>query len=270
MNVPIKIAICCVTYNGSTRIVDCLNHISALIIPNDVSLSLVVVDNASTDDTFLKIQTYWNQQNLNIDFVLKRMDFNDLALARLLAYENLECDYVITCDDDNLLPPNYLEIGLSYFNAYPKIGVLGAQGLLTTSQSIPKWFDDYAYVFACGQQAKFTGNVYPERNVVYGAGMWHKHTLYLKAQSLGFTSFVKSRRGKKLGGGEDSELCWAIKFLGYEIWYADNLSFKHKISDDKLTENYKNKLVKSLLVQKNIYSNLHFRIFNNKISALYE
>ena len=220
-----SISICIISYNGSSRVIETLGYISRLIIPNNVRVALVFVDNASTDNTYELVEKYCESQLHSMTHVLKKMSFNDLSKARQLAYDGIQSDYVITCDDDNLFPENYIVTGLNYFNHNPQIGVLGARGVLKTDGKIPDWFEEHAYYFGCSKQASKTGNVFPERNVVYGAGMWQNHKLYMNAFNLGFKSFIKSRSGKKLGGGEDSELCWAIKFQGYEIWYAEDLWF---------------------------------------------
>jgi glycosyltransferase involved in cell wall biosynthesis len=260
-----KISICIISFNGSLRIVETLGYVSRLIIPENVQLSLVFVDNASTDSTFELVKSYCENHFSQISFVLKQMRDNDLSKARQLAYEGMDSDYVITCDDDNLLPENYIVTGLNYFNENPTIGVLGARGVLKTEGKIPDWFEDNAYYFGCSKQASQTGNVFPERNVVYGAGMWHNHKVYMNAFDLGFKSFIKSRSGKKLGGGEDSELCWAIKYQGYEIWYADDLWFYHKLSESKLNNTYQKKIIDSLTIQIDSYSNLYARVFTKNI-----
>ncbi len=263
----INITICIVTYNGQLRLNDTFYHINQLVIPENVLLSIVIVDNASTDDTYQFINSYCADHFKAIKVIIKRMLVNDLAKARQLAYEGLDTDFVVTCDDDNLFPSDYLIIGLSYFLDNPKIGVLGGKGILPSHILPPVWFDEFAYYFGCGKQAEYSGDVSKYRNVVYGAGMWHKHRVVQIAAEMGYLAMIESRKGTRLGGGEDSEICWVVKYLGYEVWYADDLVFIHNISSEKLTETYKLRLVNSLSVQKDIYSNIHQRIFLGDIKG---
>lgn len=261
-----SVTICIVSFNGEKRLERTLSCISNLIIPSNTKLQLVFVDNASTDDTFQFVSDYCNKYLNNILIILKKLSKNNLGEARRLAYKGLQSDFVITCDDDNELPPDYLIKGLQYFKKNPQIGVLGAQGIVSNDEiTIPIWFNDLAYYFGCGPQANQTGNVFPIRNVVYGAGMWHRHDILIKAFDLGFYSFAESRNGEKLGGGEDGEVCWAIKFLGFEIWYADNLVFYHRIDSVKFTIEYRDRLIQSLSTLKTIYSNVHNRIYRGEI-----
>jgi glycosyltransferase involved in cell wall biosynthesis len=261
------ITICIVSFNGKNRLEKALSCIASLIIPTNVNLQVVFVDNASTDDTFSFVNTYSKEHFRQVTLIMKRLKKNNLGEARRLGYKDLITDFVITCDDDNEFPSDYLLNGLRYFDENPQIGVLGAQGLVTNDEiSIPSWFDDYAYFFGCGPQANQTGNVFPTRNVVYGAGMWHRHDVLMKAFELGFYSFADSRNGDKLGGGEDGEVCWAIKFLGYEVWYADDLVFNHRLNKLKFTIEYRDRLLPSLSSQKTIYANVHNRIYKGEIA----
>lgn len=263
------ITICIVSYNGKNRLDKTLSCIANLIIPTNVKLQLVFVDNASTDDTYTFVRAFFQAHFSKLTLIIKRLTNNNLGEARRLGYKDLISDFVITCDDDNEFPPDYLLKGLSYFDENPQIGVLGANGIVTNDEiPIPSWFDDYAYFYGCGPQANQTGNVFPTRNVVYGAGMWHRHDILMKAFELGFYSFADSRNGDKLGGGEDGEVCWAIKFLGYEVWYAEDLKFNHRLNRLKFTIEYRGRLLPSLTSQKSIYANVHNRIFQGEISDI--
>ena len=261
------ITICIVSYNGKNRLDKTLSCVANLIIPTNVKLQLVFVDNASTDDTYTFVREFFQAHMSKLTLIMKSLTKNNLGEARRLGYKDLICDFVITCDDDNEFPPDYLINGLGYFNKSPQIGVLGAHGIVANEEiPIPSWFDDFAYFFGCGPQAKKTGNVFPIRNVVYGAGMWHRHDVLMKAFELGFYSFADSRNGDKLGGGEDGEVCWAIKFLGYEVWYAEDLMFNHRLNRHKFKIEYRDRLLPSLSSQKTIYANVHNRIYQGEIT----
>lgn len=263
----ININICLTTYNGKSRLSQTLFYLSNLNINNFKSVELIVVDNASNDGTSDFVKTKWEEFGNKFPLILVRLEENDLPKARKTAMDLADGDFVITCDDDNLFPVNYLELGVQYFLKNPRIGVLGAQGMVKSNISIPEWFHKYSYYFGCSPQAPNTGNVYPTRNVVYGAGMWHRNVVYKLISKIGFKYILKSREIGKLGCGDDSELCWAIKFAGYEIWYAEDLVFEHFVSDYKMTKDYLN----NLLNYHNIngpYGNLHYRVYTNQLTAI--
>ena len=129
---------------------------------------------------------------------------------------------------------------------------------------MPTWFQKYAYHFACGPQSKNDGNVQPIRNVVYGAGMWVRKEAYQRALKNGlpfiFDFHANNQSVKELNnGGEDGELCWAIRFQGYEIHYLGSLVFTHRIALSKFTDSYL-KLIKERTNHSTLLGSLYFRV----------
>jgi glycosyltransferase involved in cell wall biosynthesis len=235
------------TYNGRLKLESTLKALSQLDRADIDFLELIIVDNASKDNTAEFAKELWLKYDAPFELTLMLENTPGKLFAQELGLKNCQGDFVLICDDDNSLNENYLQIGLNYFEKYPKIGVLGGQGIPVSTIPIPEWFKEYDYYFACAPQAPQTGNVMPTRNVVYGAGMWIRKSAYLKAKDLGFKFILGSRTGTKLTtGGEDSELCWSIKLLGYEIWYIDEMQFSHHVPEDRLTPLYRNRLIKGM------------------------
>ncbi len=270
MNIEISIIIA--TYNGISKLEKTLIAISKLVIDRNKNFELIIIDNASTENVISYVKTFWTTINSEIPLILEQEFKPGKVFALEKGFHLANGNYIIICDDDNELSINYLNIGLQYFENNPQIGVLGGRGILGNIENIPDWFERYAYNFACAPQALKTGNVYPERNVVYGAGMWIKKDAYLKTKKLGFEfifNFTPGERkfNSKNIGGEDGELCWAIKYLGYEIWYAENLIFKHNISRERLN------LEQAKILNKGMefsgpYSSLYYRIWNTNNNNL--
>ncbi len=235
------------TYNGRLKLESTLKALSQLDISNTDFLELIIVDNASTDNTAEFVRDVWLKYHAPFELKVLLEEIPGKLHAQELGLKNCQGDFVLICDDDNSLNENYLQIGLNYFEKHPQIGVLGGQGIAVSTVQIPDWFKEYDYYFACAPQAPQTGNVMPTRNVVYGAGMWIRKSAYTKAKELGFKFILGSRTGTKLTtGGEDSELCWAIKLLGFEIWYIDEMKFLHHVPADRLTPLYRKRLIKGM------------------------
>ena len=242
-----SISIVISTYNGVTKLFETLKGISQLNSDGIDFVELIIVDNASTDETVAFAQNTWKE--LGEPFALTAV--KEVKPGKLYAQEAgfkiAKGAYIVICDDDNSLASNYLQIGVEYLTKHPEIGILGGRGIAVSSIEIPDWFEEFAYYFACAPQAPQTGNVMPTRNVVYGAGMWIRKSGYDQAKELGFQFILGSRTGKKLTtGGEDSELCWALKLLGFEIWYVDEMQFQHHIPKDRLTMEYRTKLLEGM------------------------
>jgi cellulose synthase/poly-beta-1,6-N-acetylglucosamine synthase-like glycosyltransferase len=254
------------TYNGRLKLESTLLALSQLDRLNIDLLQLVVVDNASSDHTAEFVKNFWLQLETPFELILLEETNPGKLYAQELGLQNCKGDFVLICDDDNSLNIDYLQVGLNYFEKNPVIGVLGGRGVAVSTVPIPIWFKEFEYYFACAPQASETGNVMPTRNVVYGAGMWIRKSVYLKAKELGFQFILGSRTGSKLTtGGEDSELCWSIKLLGFEIWYIDEMQFYHHLPPDRLTLAYKARLLDGLKINGPL-GWIYLRIWKNNIT----
>lgn len=235
------------TYNGKEKLPATLEALSQLKTNQIPGVELILVDNASTDGTAAYTQEKWNTLGYPFPLLILEETKPGKLNAQEKGFAHAAYEYVITCDDDNSFFSDYLEVGYSLMEQNPQIGVLGGQGIAVSTIPIPDWFSEYAYNFACAPQAPQTGEVRPIRNVVYGAGMWVRMKGYQKAKENGFEFILASRTGKSLAtGGEDSELCWALRFLGYEVWYAEELKFYHHIPAQRLTESYRHRLLEGM------------------------
>ncbi len=253
------------TYNGASRLGETLASLAKLDFNGVPFIELIVIDNASTDDTTSFVKEKWAY--LESPFELKCLF--EKKTGKLNAQEtglkNANGEFILICDDDNSLFSDYLKIGLHYFEKYPEIGVLGGQGLKMSSVEFPAWFEEKKYFYGCAPQAPATGNVRPYRNVVYGAGMWFRHDLYKKGKENEYQFILGSRVGDKLiTGGEDSELCWMIIFQGYQVWYIDEMKFHHHITPNRLTEKYLVKLLEGM-TDNGLNSTIHSRVWNGMI-----
>ena len=233
------------THNGVKRLSSTLHAIAKLDTQKISNVELIVVDNNSNDGTFSLVAELWKSLASPFPLVLLYQPNPGKLAAQELGLSRVHYPYCVICDDDNELSVDYLNIGFNIFENNPKVGIIGGQGIPISSQPFPEWLSKYAYHFAAAPQAETTGPVYNVRNVVYGAGMWIRMQGYITAKNGGFTFRLASRTGRSLAtGGEDSELCWAFRFIGYDIWYAENLKFYHHIPASKLSKSYLKKLLR--------------------------
>jgi glycosyltransferase involved in cell wall biosynthesis len=241
------IAILISTYNGATKLPETLASLTMLDRSGISEVTLTVVDNASTDGTSTVVRSLWDSLGEPFPLVLLQEVTPGKLNAQEAGLKSITQPFVVICDDDNALFPDYLQVGLRYLTENPQIGVLGGRGIAVSDVPLPDWFEEYAYFFACAPQAPSTGEVRPTRNVVYGAGMWVRMEGYRRAKELGFKFILASRTGKSLStGGEDSELCWALRYQGYEIWYVDEMRFHHHVPAERLTKDYRLRLLNGM------------------------
>jgi glycosyltransferase involved in cell wall biosynthesis len=236
------------SYNGENRIFSTLEALSKLIPPKSVQVELIFVDSNSDKELSNMVKNHWENFKSPFNLITLRQNKSGKVAALQLGLNKSLGSYFVIVDDDNELEEDYLIQGFEYLIKNPKVGVLGGKGNLPNEEVYPHWFYSNSYYFACGAQSDHSGEVRPERNVVYGAGMWGRKEAYTRALENGFKfhfDFHGSNQSvnNMTNGGEDSELCWAIRFQGYEIHYLDELNFIHRISKEKLNQSHLNLLL---------------------------
>ena len=252
------------TYNGALRLEKTLTALASLDISNIPFVEVLLIDNASTDNTLEMAQEIWNNLGAPFSFTSLSESTPGKLYAQEKGLKHVKGEFIIICDDDNSLFPDYLQIGYNYFQRNPKIGVLGGRGVGVSTIELPEWFEKFGYYYGCAPQAATTGNVSSVRNVVYGAGMWFRYAAYVKAKELGYQFILLGRTGKKLTVGEDSEFCWVIIYQNYEVWYIDEMRFHHHITENRLSEKYLKELLEGM-TGNGLNGQIHYRIWSGNI-----
>ena len=260
------------SHNGQDRILSTLLSLSKLNLPSDTKVELVFVDSNSTQSMLGIVNHYWEEQGNPFPLLNLRESKAGKVAALRVGFEQASGDYFVIVDDDNELQIDYLEQGFHYLQQHPKVGVLGGQGMLPEEYELPHWFDTYSYHFACGPQNSQDGDVRPRRNVVYGAGMWVRKEAYHLALKNGLPfifDFHASNQSVKAfnNGGEDGELCWAIRFQGYEIHYLSSLVFTHRIALSKFTDTYL-KLIQERTNHSTLIGTIYYRVDKLNVSKV--
>lgn len=256
MKSGISILIC--TYNGSTKLSKTLDYIKNL--KSDQSWELIVVDNNSTDNTFDFVGQELNESDL--DFSRYQCNTPGKMNAFWLGVRNAKYAFVLDCDDDNWLFPDYLQKAFEILEANEAIGALGGKGIPHNQNDFPAWFERYQLTYAVGPQGRQNGNL-GENGELYGAGTFFRKEILERWSALGFTNFLSCRKGTELTSGGDTELCEVVKLFGYEVWYEESLQFFHDMDDRKLTEEYLIKLKKGIASSYPILCAYKFENYNS-------
>lgn len=228
----ISIIIC--TYNGKQKLEETL--LAILQLKATFSWELLVVDNASTDDTSAFSSSLLSKST--IDWQILREDEPGLIKARLCGLRASKYDVLLYCDDDNTLDENYLQIGYELLRQNSIIGALGGCGTPVFEAEKPDWFDKYGHSFAVGPQAEKDGSIPQYPAELYGAGAFFRKEVLLQFLDKGFKSGLSGRTGNNLVSGEDVEWCYLIQLAGYQIWYDHRLVFKHTMPQGRMNWEY--------------------------------
>jgi hypothetical protein len=98
--------------------------------------------------------------------------------------------------------------------------------------------------------------------------MWVRRDAYDKAINNGFRFLFdfhgsNQKVSEMNNGGEDGELCWAIRFQGYEIHYLSSLKFTHQITSSKLSDSHVN-LITERTSKSTLLGSIYHRVFQIK------
>lgn len=231
----LSIIICC--YNSAIKIPITLEYLSKQHLPENFPIELIIIDNKCTDNTILVSKETW--ANLKTVFPL-RIIYEARAgngYARRCGLDNAKYEYVLFVDDDNYLEPNYIKKVIQILNTKPEVAACGGLAVLPYSNNynIPFWWNDFKHAFAIGPQGKKEGYV----GYLVTAGMGLRKSVYDKIKELSYDFILSGRKGTQiLTGGEDAELCYAFRLLGYKIYYSPELKYQHAIGDTRLNEAY--------------------------------
>ncbi len=230
----VSVIICC--YNSSLRIGSTLEHLFKQKVTGDIPWEVIVVNNASTDNTAEVAKEIWEKVNIPVPFNIADQPVPGLSYAREKGIEKSLYEYLLFCDDDNWLDENYVSNVFKIMKGNECIGALGGQGVAYFETDPTKSILKYACTYATGHQGAGTGELtYP---LVYGAGCTYRKSAIAKLFQHGFRYQLTGRNGNALLCGEDHELCYALFLSGYKIWASDKLTFFHFIPNSRINVDY--------------------------------
>lgn len=239
MNIGLSIVIC--TYNGVKRLYTVLEYINNLFIPSGLDYEVLIVDNASTDGTKDWIDKTSISSNWKFKLSVISESKPGLNFARLTGARNACFDWILFCDDDNLLDSQYVQFWHHTIQKFSDVGAIGGQGIPILDIPAPSWFNRYSHSYAVGPQQESLGYLkYGES--LYGAGMFLLKTPVLELLDRGFTMVMSDRKGGMLSSGGDLEWCYLLQLSGWKLYYNDKMIFHHQIPKSRLLWSYYLKL----------------------------
>lgn len=233
MKPGVTVVIC--TFNGAALLPETIRHITQQRVESNIPWEVIVIDNASTDDTSQVARQEWHKYRNTVPFSVLYQPRQGLTFAREMAIEEANYEYVLFCDDDNWLNTEYVDTAYHLMLQHPNIGVLGGHGELVYEVPPPSWAQTLP-MFGNGPQETRSGKV--KRNIVYGAGSILRRSAFLRLFKAGYKPFLTDRNANSLSSGGDSELCYAIALANFDIWYDDRLRFKHFMPKARITWSY--------------------------------
>jgi len=234
----ISVIICC--YNSASRLPETLRHLALQQTTRLLQWEVLIIDNASTDNTAAVAQQQWIKMNVQ-DVPLKviREDEPGLSAARERGIKESGFEYLVFCDDDNWLNKSYVENAWTVLNENPSIAAIGGinEGVFEHNPP-PEWFPYFAHGYAVGSQGKGELEILEGEKYIVGAGMSFRKTAYTTVKEKGFKFYLTDRIGKKVVGGGDVELCYLFKLAGFKIAFTNKLGLQHYMPANRITKKY--------------------------------
>lgn len=239
MKPGVSVIICC--YNSAERLPETLRHLALQEVPANIPWEIIVINNASTDNTEEVAKREWAKHSSSVPFRIVDQPEPGLSKARDKGFEVATYEYCLFCDDDNWLQNDYVRLAFETMESDPMIGAAGGRGEAVFEGAPPLWFEEHKNLYAVGLQGN-AGDITREKGHLYGAGMTVRKFGYKQILESHFANVLSDRLGSCLSSGGDTEICFALVLAGYKIYFNPQLHFKHFITQSRLNKEYLVKL----------------------------
>jgi len=239
--IGISVVICC--HNSAAKLPITLKHLQKQQVGQEIAWEVLVIDNASSDDTSKLARTIWDEAPVTTLRVVceKRLG---LVFARLTGFVEARYDVVSFVDDDNWVDENWIAILSGVMRNDARIGACGGLNSPVFEGTKPYWFDTFQRSFAVGTQESHIGDITAGAGVLCGAGLSVRKAAWDQLKDNGFEFTLTGRKGNQLLCGEDYELCLAIKLAGWKIWYEPALQLQHYLPKSRLNWRHLRRMIR--------------------------
>ena len=245
INKGVSVIICC--YNSAERLPQTLEHLARQYLPSPLIMEIIVVDNASTDNTTIIANDFF--QLLRLENVFTKIVHEPQPgqmFARKRGVLDAKFEHIVFCDDDNWPDNNYVLLASGLMDKDAAIGAGGGQNLpVTNAEVYPEWFNEFKNYYGLGIPADNSGDV-SHRTYMLGAGMVTRKSLFLKVFDDKYPTLLKGRDGNNLSTGDDFEYCKRLLLWGYKLYYEEKMILYHFIPKERLTIDYRDRLLKGI------------------------
>ena len=247
MSLKLGVSVVIVTLNGKQRLLPTLEHLAN---QEDIHFNweVLLIDNYSNDGTAEFAQEFWNKEPRPCGLRSYLEDKKGQLHARNAGFDQANFRYVLFCDDDNSLSPNYVKTAFEYIRKNNGIAAVGGKGIpqFESGFTLSDWVKPQIRFLGCGPQGKASGDTTFEKGCLYTAGTIVDRLWIDRLRESGFQPKLTGRNGNSLIGGEDTELTYALKAIGGHLHYCEEMTFQHVIPAKRLTLDYFKRLYKAM------------------------
>ncbi len=236
----VSLAIC--TYNGISRLKETIQSILKQETEGKVNWELLIIDNASTDNTAAFVTQIWPTDRLQQLRIIREEKLGAIH-ARQRAIREARYSYLSYVDDDNWISDNWITEIHRIFGTYPTVGIISCPSTAHLSEVPPDYFDSFKGWLAIGTRCPEEGIIKQRPLSFWTAGLSLRLEAFDALSDTDYKICLTGRTGNQTYGGEDHELCLTLTLMGWEIYYTHQTSFTHDIPPTRLTVPYMERLI---------------------------
>ena len=237
--VGVSIALCC--HNSARLLPRTLEHLKVQRVSAEVFWEVLVVDNASTDDTAEVARQCWGA-DVSVPMRVVKEPRLGLSYARERAFREARYQIVSFVDDDNWITDDWISTVNECMVLDPQLAAIGSRVTTVADVPLPKWFGRYSQYYG---ELPFSDPATISTWFLIGAGMTIRKSAWYWLNDHGFRSRLTDRRGSRLSTGGDLELGFALRLAGWKIRLEPRLRVKHYMTERRLKWRYLRRLLRS-------------------------
>ena len=236
----VTVAIC--TYNGAGFLPATLSHLRAQIVSSGTPWEVLIVDNASTDNTAEVARRCWPRDSPTELRIVEECK-PGLSNARARAFSEARYEIVSFVDDDNWVCPEWVTRIAAVMTAHAEVGACGAVVEAQCATPPPDWCRRF-YLYSKWPVGDYVGDVSETLGVLMGSGLTIRACAYQEIAAKGFRQLASDRTGNLLMSGGDTELCLALRLAGWTLWLEPMIRLIHFIPSRRMDWRYFRDLVR--------------------------
>lgn len=234
----IDIVIC--TYNRASCLDAVLATLARQICNITVQWRVLVVDNASTDDTAEVVARHRAKHTLpELRYVFEPT--LGLTTARLRGARETTAPWIAFIDDDNFPHSSWLAAIARAIGRHGDVGGIGSRVVLDWEKPPPAYLKEFGFCYA----AQDHGTADCIVDSLAGAGMVLSRRALLESGWLD-QPLVADRIGTKLTSGGDVEMAQRVRAAGYSLWFIPDAVLRHRIPARRMTRSYLFRVIREL------------------------
>ena len=230
----IRLSLVIATYNRAEQLMVTLGSV-AMQSAEPATWECIVVDNNSTDDTRQRVEAFaLEHKKVNIRYVFEQKQ--GLSHARNAGIAASQGDIIAFIDDDERIVEEFITAYIELFDRHPDAMAAGGKIIAEYPTGRPRWMSRYteqpiANPMDFGNEIK----LFPSGRIPGGGNMAMRSRLFV---NIGVFNTALGRTGKRLLGGEESDLFERIAKQEYKVYYTPRAVMYHIIPAEKLTRDY--------------------------------